>query len=165
MRARPAQVLLLFALLFSLLATPHDATARHGGGNRCRRVQGYLVSQLLTGPECKSPVSMCSRGRLYGDVRESFVFTATSLTPSSDTPTSGVMLYTGDMVVSAARGKLFLKEAGAFDVTRPRGDVGAVSVITGGTDVHEGASGVLHLSGTFTPTGGGHSNYEGEVCD
>jgi hypothetical protein len=108
---------------------------------------------------------MCTRGRLFGDVRESFVFTATSLMPSADTPASGVMLYTGDMVVSSARGNLFLKEAGAYDVTNPRGDVGAVSVIAGGTGVHGRASGVLHISGTFTPTDGGHSAYAGEVCD
>jgi hypothetical protein len=153
---------LLFAILLVLAVPQHGARAECG----CRPVRGYLVSQILTGPECHSPVTLCTRGRLFGDLRESFSFTATSLTPSSDTPLTGVMLYTGDMLITTPRGNLVLKEAGAYDaVAGGRGEVGAVSVVVSGTGVHSATTGVLRFTGTFTPQNGGHSVYEGEICN
>jgi hypothetical protein len=152
-------------LLAALLIVAFSGHASDAKG-RCRRVTGNLVSQMFVGPECHSPVQLCTSGRFFGDIHASFVFTATSMAASADTPATGVSLYTGDMVIETAQGNVFLKEAGAFNSAADgTGDVGAVSVIVGGSAVHEGAAGELHLAGTFTAEAGGHSTYAGQICD
>jgi hypothetical protein len=150
---------LLLAVAWSLVPAPTDAQSK------CRPVSGSLVSELLSGPECLSPVGLCTRGRLLGEISAPFVFTATSLVPSNDTALTGVVHYTGDMVVTARGGDMFLKEAGGFNaVPNSTGDAAAVSTIIGGNGEHVGVSGRLRIAGTFTPQEGGSSKYQGQIC-
>ena len=108
---------------------------------------------------------MCSRGRLTGDIREEFFFTLTSLSTNQDTPNTGVLHYTGDMLVNFDHGDVLFQEIGAFDaVPNSTGDVAAVSTVVSGSGHYAGATGRLRIQGTFTPTDGGHSKYEGEFC-
>jgi hypothetical protein len=144
------------ALSFTAPAAPAE--------HRCRAIRGHIDSELLAGPECTSPVGLCTRGHFTGDIRGTFVFTATSLTPSADSPATGVVHYTGEIVIQTRRGQVFIKDAGAFNsLPDSTGDVGAVSTITGGTNRYAGASGRLRIAGTFTPQDGGDSEYSGEI--
>ena len=44
----------------------------------CKPVNGHIVSELLTGPACTSPVGLCTSGRFIGGINGAFVFIATS---------------------------------------------------------------------------------------
>lgn len=127
-------------------------------------VKGHISSESLTGPECTSPVGLCTVGRFSGGIQGRFVFTATALTPTPDTPQTGVMHYIGDIVIHTKQGDIIIKDSGAFN-TLPggTGDVGSVSTITSGTGRWARASGHIHIAGTFTPADGGDSDFEGEI--
>jgi hypothetical protein len=127
-------------------------------------VRGLIISKLLEGPACTSPVGVCTAGRLTGGIQGTFVFTAKTLTPTADTPATGVMLYTGEIVIRTARGEIRVKDAGAINYTAGgTGDVGASSTIVGGTGHNTGISGRLRIAGTFTPDAGGRSEYHGYI--
>ena len=141
-------------LLISLLPV-----AAADGKPRCRLVRGSLVSTVVTGADCPSPLGLCSRGRLTGDLRDSFFFTLKTMTPTDSTPDTGIMQYTGEMVVATRSGPVVLAEVGAFDADpEGTGDVAAVSTIV------DGGTGRVRIEGTFTMAGGGNSRYVGQVC-
>jgi hypothetical protein len=126
---------------------------------RCRAVAGVLISSLLTGPECRSPLGLCTRGWMIGGITQPFTFTLLALSPTEDTGSTGVMHYTGEMVIETRDGRIVVSESGAFDADASgTGDVAAVSTIVAG------GSGRLRFHGTFTPAAGGHSAYSGQVC-
>jgi hypothetical protein len=153
-----AATLLVGAAALASAADSGDTTpASHG-----RAVRGHIVAEVLTGPECTSPVNQCTKGHISGGIEGDFVFRVTAILPNADTPQTGVVNYTGEVVVKTSRGLIFFKDTGAIDQTPgDPGDVGSVSTITGGTGRYLGASGHLHLSGTFTPEDGGHTRYSG----
>jgi hypothetical protein len=156
----------LHALAAGLLVIPALSltVTASAAATRCKGVHGHITSELLTGPECTSPVGLCTRGRFTGDIRGAFVFTATSLTPSADTEQTGVVHYTGDILIRTQRGQISIKDAGAFNaLPGSTGDVGAVSTIVAGTGRYAGASGRIRIRGTFTPEDGGDSAYSGEI--
>jgi hypothetical protein len=127
-------------------------------------VRGTIVSRLLTGPACTSPISLCTAGTIDGhpSLKGSFIFTAKTLTPTADTPETGVMHYTGDITIRTAQGTVFIKDAGAINWTKGgTGDVAAVSTIIRGPGILPGLKGRLRISGTFTPEAGGKSEYVG----
>jgi hypothetical protein len=133
----------------------------------CKPVKGHIISELLTGPACTSPpsVALCTSGRFIGGINGAFVFIATSLTGHQDTPVTGIVHYTGDITIRTRHGDIFDKDAGAFNAaTDSTGDVGSVSTITGGTGRYAGASGHIHIAGTFTSEEGGDSEYQGIHC-
>jgi hypothetical protein len=131
---------------------------------KVRHVRGNIVSQLLSGPACPSPVGLCTQGTFTGSIRGEFVFVATSLTPSGDSSATGVVHYTGEIRIKTAGGEIFIKDSGAFDaVPGSTGDVGAVSTIVGGTASYTGVSGRIRIAGTFTPDAGGDSEYSGQL--
>ena len=133
--------------------------------SKCKPVNGHIVSEQLTGPECTSPVDLCTSGRFIGGINGDFVFIATSLTSHQDTPVTGVVHYTGDITISTRHGDIFDKDAGAFNaIPDSTGEVGSVSTITGGTGRYAGASGRIRIAGTFTPEEGGDNDYQGELC-
>ena len=120
-------------------------------------LRGHFSSVVDT-ETCASIVGICTDGTLTGALKGTFSFTATSLTPSADSPTTGVMFYTGDITLTTRDGLLFCKDAGAFDVNAP-GAVSSVCSITGGTGEFAGASGTIQFLGTFTFADGGDGEY------
>jgi hypothetical protein len=129
------------------------AAALVSGGTGARAasdqpVSGTIRSQLVMGPTCTSPIGLCTAGEFRGGIRGTFIFTATSLVPTADTPTTEVSLYTGDLVIQTKDGDLLIKDAGAFN-TGSSGDVASVSTIVGGTAGLLGAAGAIRISGIF----------------
>lgn len=112
-----------------------------------RPVQGTIVSrQVTTG--CLSPVALCTTGEFRGALSGTFDFTATSLVPSSDTPETGVVFYTGNIQLHTRDGDVAIRDAGAFN-TGTGGDVASVSAIVSGTGAMSGASGFIRIAGVF----------------
>jgi hypothetical protein len=154
-------------LLFAAIAWAPAAIAL-GAESRCRHVSGHYAEHAAPPTSCPSPVGLCIEGEFSGSVRGAFAVTATSLTPTADTPNTGVVLFTGDGGIHARlgsrEGELFFKSAGAFH-TVASGEIVDVQVITGGTGQLAGASGAFRASGTFdSATGSGESEYTGVIC-
>ena len=135
---------------------------------RCRTVNGHYAEHAAAPTGCPSAVGLCIEGEFSGGIRGAFAVTATSLTPSADTPTTAVVPFTGDGTIhaqiGAKNGDLFFKSAGAFH-TVGLGEIVDLQFITGGTGAFAGATGALRASGTFDPAAGsGESEYTGTVC-
>lgn len=132
----------------------------------CRNVSGRYQERDASGPACTSPVGLCIAGEYRGDVMGPFSGEATSLVPTADTPTTGVVLFTSDSRIDARiggrSGTLVIRNAGAF-ATIAEGSIVDVAAIVGGTDDFAGATGAIRATGTFT-AGAGTSSYEGTVC-
>jgi hypothetical protein len=153
-------------LLGSVIFTP--AAALVGAEVRCRDVNGHYEEHSVDPGSCPSPVGLCIEGNFSGAIRGAFASTATSFTPTSDTPLTAVIHFTGDGTVHATMGgrtgDLFFKSAGAFH-TVDGGGIVDLQFISGGTGAFAGASGVLRASGTFDPiAGSGESEYSGRLC-
>jgi hypothetical protein len=101
--------------------------------------------------------------RLQGGIKATSVFTGSSVIPTVDTPTTAVVLVTGDNQFTSSGGTLQTKDAIVLR-TVGAGDFAEVDTIIGGTGQWAGASGVLRAQGTFTATAGGGGDYLGEIC-
>jgi hypothetical protein len=139
-----------------------------GAESRCRQVTGHYVEHATDPTGCPSPVGLCIEGEFSGSIRGAFGVTATSLTPTADTPVTAVVHFTGDGVIHARiggkHGDFSFKSAGAFH-TVGTGEIVDLQSITGGSGAFGGASGALRASGVFDPvTGSGESEYSGTVC-
>jgi hypothetical protein len=133
----------------------------------CRSVRGVMEETQVTGPACSSPVGLCTVALFHGQLKGQARFVATGITPSADTPATGVVFVIGDTSVVDARlghrrGTLSIKNAAAYR-TVGDGDLSDSQVIVGGTGDFAGASGSLRISGTFL-AGAGTASYEGSVC-
>jgi len=134
----------------------------------CKAVRGLYQEIAVTGPQCLSPVGLCTAGHLIGPFKGDTLFTASNIISSSDTPTTGVVFVTGDTIVTGAsfefrQGTLSLKNAAAFHTVFD-GNLTDTQVIVGGTDGFAGASGSLRAQGTVDSAGAGSSTYEGYIC-
>jgi len=143
-------------------------TSAQDGLARCRLVTGHYAEHAVAPTSCSSPVGLCIEGVFSGSIRGVFESTATSLTPTPDTPLTAVVSFTGDGTIHGSMdgrpGDLFFKSSGAFH-TAGRGEIVDLQFITGGTGPFAGASGALRASGTFDLAAGmGESEYAGNIC-
>ena len=110
----------------------------------------------------QSPTFM-PEGPISGSLRGS----ATTVTPTADTPNTSVLTFTSDSTITGAvkgnRGTLVVKNAGVF-TTRPDGSIVDLQTVVGGTVKLAGAQGFGRASGTFPAVSGGTSDCEGSVC-
>ena len=146
-----------------LLAVVAGAMLHVAGGVRAasdRSVAGTIVSQV-TASDCTSPIGLCTAGEFRGGIQGRFEFRATSITPSADSPATGIVFYTGDLTVHTKDGDLIVKDAGVVKSTG--GDVASVSTIVGGTASLARASGSIRISGTFQ-AGCVDCKYEGRLA-
>jgi hypothetical protein len=118
--------------------------------------------QAVTDP-CPSPVGICARGTYTGDLSGTFVFTGSSLVQTVDTPTTSVVLLTGDNRITTKNGTLNMKDALVLQ-TGGDGDFAEVETIIGGEGAWAGVTGDIRAHGTFTPAAGGAGEYSGTVC-
>jgi hypothetical protein len=128
----------------------------------CKKVKGKFTLQPVSGPACVSPVPLCATGSYQGGIAGDSTFTGSSLIQTVDTPTTAVVLLTGDNVIQTADGTLLTKDAIVLRTTGA-GEFAEVDTIVGGTDELAGASGVFTATGTFT-SAGGEGTYRGEIC-
>ena len=162
--SKPASLtpLMLAGMALALAATSVSAE------DRSAPVNGHYAERAAAPTSCASPVGLCIEGEFSGAIRGAFAVTATSFTPTADTPVTAVVHFTGDGVIHARiggnQGDLFFKSAGAFH-TVGTGEIVDLQFITGGTGALAGASGALRASGTFDPVAGsGESEYTGMIC-
>ena len=147
----PLRTLALVVLVVAATTVTLSAATRRGH-----------FSSIVDTELCASIVGICTEGTLTGALKGIFSFTATSLTPSIDTATTGVVFYTGDLILTTKDGQLFCKDAGAFDGNEP-GAVSSVCSISGGTGEFAGVSGTIQFVGTFTLAGGGDGEYRAMI--
>ncbi len=146
----------IFALL--VLAIGGVAAAPH-----CQTVSGQFTLQPLTGPTCLSAVGICATGVYRGGINGDSSFTASSVIQTADTPTTAVILVTGDNLIQTAHGDLLTKDAVVLKTTGA-GEFAEVDTIVSGTGDWAGATGTITATGTFTTSDGGDGHYTGEVC-
>lgn len=128
----------------------------------CRVAAGKVQLAPVSGPECLSPVGLCFAGELTGGLTGTAFTTATSITPTVDTPQTTVVLFTADAVIGTRHGDLELKDAVLFQ-SAGAGEFSELSTFVGGTGDWEGASGVFRAEGTFDGTTV-DGKYRAEVC-
>lgn len=155
-----AAALFAVSVTAALISAPAGQAA---AASKCKNVRGHVTSHTVT-ENCPSPIGLCAGGQFYGAIRGELFLVATTLTPTQDTPATGVYIFTGDGVVKTKEGDILTKDAGALNLAPgSSGDDVSIVTITGGTGAYAGATGRLRASGTFSETGGEFS-YEGEVC-
>ena len=125
-------------------------------------VKGNFSSVVVSGPDCPSPVGLCTQGELTGGLKGTFFFSASALIPTADTPSTGVLLYTGDITIEAKGGTLTCKDAGAFRTTGD-GAVSSVCAVVAGTGDYAGAGGTVQYVGNFSAETGGVGDYRAAI--
>jgi hypothetical protein len=129
----------------------------------CKKVSGKVALEAVTGSECPSSVDICATGSFSGGLSGASSFVGTAITATADTPTTGVVLLTGDTTLTTKGGTLLTKDAIVLRTTGA-GEFSEVDVIVGGTGEWAGATGTVQASGTFSAATGGNGSYSGEVC-
>ena len=110
-----------------------------------------------------APTPICTEGRATGDINGRFTLTGTSVIPTAATPSTGVLAYTAEVVITTRNGTLNCRDTG---VTRPVPDAGAASsicVVTSGTGIYEGASGYIQFQSRFIPPDRFSGTYTGRL--
>ena len=130
---------------------------------KCKKIDGSFTLQPVSAPACTAPVGVCASGTYRGDLKGQSTFTGSSLTPTVDTPTTGVVLLTGDNLIQTSGGTLMTKDAIVLKTTGA-GDFAEVDMIVGGTGEWLGVTGTLRAQGTFTSAAGGKGQYTAEIC-
>jgi hypothetical protein len=112
----------------------------------CKPVHGHFINQVLVpSPPCPAP-GACVSGKAIGVLKGDFLATVTSVLVSVDTPVTGVIFETADLVIHTKNGDLNLKEAAAYNATpNEHGDLGDVVTVVGGTGEWAGATGRLRV--------------------
>jgi hypothetical protein len=130
----------------------------------CMSVRGAFEETLTSG--CGSPVGLCTNVQMYGSVKGTGVFAATSVTPTVDTATTGVVFITGNSTLNVRMGTrsgtIMVKNAASFHAVGD-GEIADILVIAAGQGGFAGATGTIRAVGNLTG-GTGFSTYEGTVC-
>ncbi|MDC5698931.1 hypothetical protein OO014_16890 [Intrasporangium calvum] len=143
------------------VALPLAASVAQAAG--CASVQGKMTLVPVPAAECSSPVGICVTGTFKGGIDGTLVFTATSLTPTVDTATTGVVLATGDNTIAAKDGTITTKDAIVLQTTG-QGMFAEIDTIVGGTGSYAGATGAITATGVFDGVNPGQGRYSGEIC-
>lgn len=122
-----------------------------------KTARGQFASNVVT-EGCLSPVGICTAGSLTGSLKGDFTFTATSLVPTPDVATTGVLFYSGDLRLETKSGVLHCSDAGAFESIGD-GAVSSVCTIVAGTGEFAGVTGEIQFLGNFTAASGGDGEY------
>ena len=164
-----------FIPLVGLLLFAADAGARcrhrdhdeDDEARQCRDVDGDFSSDLFGGPDCKSPLGMCTHGVLTGDLEGTYDFTFLTMTPDPNDP--GLTHYTGTSEIHFGhKGKHvlygqdhgFLRTMNGVDATFE-----TTVVIQSGNHELKNASGSLVAAGQLSfITGHATGTYDGDIC-
>jgi hypothetical protein len=136
---------------------------QRAGGRRAHLCFREVQFGRCCGPDVHLPVGLCTEGTISSGLKGSFSFTATSLIQTVDTPSTSVLLYTGDLTLRTKDGDFTCKDAGAFR-TVAEGAVSSVCTIVAGTGAYAGVTGTLQFVGNFSSTTGGVGEYSGSLA-
>lgn len=148
---------LSLAVVVTLIITAHSVTAQSDRKN----VSGQVEIQAFSGPECTSPVGLCANVTFNGVLKGHGTFIVSSVTQTVDTPTTGVVLFTGDTLIETDKGQLTTKIAVLIRTTGA-GEFSELDTIIGGTGRWQGTTGSLQVTGTFVD-GVGSGKYTGSI--
>ncbi len=157
--SRRSNLVLAAAALFAIASLAAGPAA---ADPTCRRVHSHLFIEAEAVPTCGSPIGLCATATLQGSLKAVGAFVGTSVVTTPDTPTTAVIVVTGDNHYQTATGDFFTKDAILLS-TVGAGEFSEVDVVVGGTGAWAGASGVLTATGTFA-NGAGAGFIEGQIC-
>jgi hypothetical protein len=104
-----------------------------------------------------------TQGRLVGGIQGTDNFRMRLADLGEPLAGTTVSHFVGRSLIETRTGDIDMLVAGAFDTASGR--FSDLLTVVGGTGEWEGATGQLHLFGTFDfSTGIGHSDYRGEIC-
>lgn len=159
-RASWIRVLIGLAALLALVAVPGSA----GATAACKKVSGKVTLTPVTGVECLSPQGVCIAGVLSGSLNGTSRFSASSITATSDTPTTGVVVLTGGSDYALKDGGLTSLDALLLRNTG-NGDLSGIVTFIGSSGGLAGVTGSLQVQGFYLPDqGGGAAEYTGQLC-
>lgn len=148
--------------LFALALAPLALGATPAEAAQCKKVHSHLFLEASTAPGCTSPIGLCAGATVVGSLRATTEFVGTSFQQTIDTPTSAVVLLTGDNTFHTAEGDFYTKDAIVLS-TVGAGEFAEVDTVVGGTGAWAGATGNLTATGTFA-NGVGEGIIQGEIC-
>jgi hypothetical protein len=128
-----------------LLASVISAAPASADPN-CHTRHGSVTIQIMTDSTCPSIIGLCANVQFLGGLHGESRFTGTSLVPSVDAATTGIVFLTGDNHIRTREGDLFVKDAIVFNTTGAA-EFSEVDTIVGGTGEYEGATGRLQAIG------------------
>jgi len=129
-----------FAFAFLVLALAVASVQPAAADSNCHTRRGSVSIQIFSGSGCTSAVGLCATVTFRGGLRGQSQFVGTSLVPTVDVATTGVVLLTGDNQIHTADGDLFTKDAIVFNTTG-NGEFAEVDTLVGGTGDFAGATG------------------------
>jgi len=142
------------------------ASGQANAAGHCIPVAGTFDINPVLPADCTSPVGICGKGNFNGVLRGGYFSPFTSIVPTADTPTTGVILFTADNTLHARlaglTGDIVFKEAGGFH-TVGDGEFSELFSIVSGTGAFAGVSGQVYGNGTAV-NGAGNGAYFGKVC-
>ena len=159
---KPAKSILSAAVLFVQLTL--GAVCVWADDESCKSVSGPFSSVVVAGPECESPVGICTLGLLEGNFHATYEFTMLTLVPA-DANNPVLFTYTGISVITVRSGeKLFSVDTGVMNMQDPTAVPFVTTAdITGGTGKYQSgqivATGILNLL-----TGEAVGTHAGEIC-
>lgn len=130
----------------ALVLTSVIAAAPASADPNCHTRHGSVTIEIITGPTCPSAAGLCAKVQFRGGLRGESDFVGTSLVPSVDVATTGIVFLTGDNHIRTSKGDLFVKDAIVFNTTG-EAEFSEVDTIVGGTGEFEGATGRLQAVG------------------
>src|SRR4051812_30134353 len=105
-------VLLLVIPFGTLRADPDDGV--------CKDVSGPFSSIVVAGPDCASPIGICTHGLLTGNFHATYDFTMMTLEPANDPTDPSKFIYTGTSVITERSGKKMLSvDTGVMHMVDP----------------------------------------------
>ena len=125
-------------------------------------LKGTLTTEPVTGSSCGSSVGICFTGAIEGKLKGTLTGTGTSVIPTADTPTTGVVLVTSDVGIQTTSGDLVLKDATVLRTTGT-GEFSAIWTVIGGTGLYTAATGAIQVTGSFVPGGTSTATYVGTL--
>lgn len=146
----------------SLLSLASSAQAKDEHEKKCREVSGTFSS--VTVPNCPdSPVGLCTKGVLEGELAGDYYFIFESFAPHPTDPTKTT--YTGTSVITTDDGVIHTDDTGVVDAVPPDQPAEFVTTadIVDGTGKYKKTDGEFVAAGTLA-FGAAEGTYDATLC-
>ncbi len=127
--------------------------------DRCVPIRTTIVTTYSLGPDCTSPVGVCTAGKFVSPAFAGTThFTAMTIGPG---PSADMLIYSGELVITTAAGTITIRDHGFLNSSSAQ--FLEIQQITGGTGGYAGARGMLISRGISTAIGF-EGTLNGSVC-